>query len=204
MLWFKHTVLLWRYITPTLLYLLQHRHSMAANEWRPLLMLRESQSLQSTKNRLLHGLSSPDAAAASAALKPVSEGTVELLSEDSNTPWARINWASIQPNILCQNRSIQSEKGRGQGRKKGESRRMCSNGSCVPLGLQAGTQPGSDKGMAFLHILPCSGWHSSSVIGYLKGRSCFVRNDFLSVSMNYAACQFVRYLTEKHKGFMHF
>lgn len=85
-----------------------------------------------------------------------------------------------------------------------ESRRKCSNSSCVSLGLQACTQPGSDKGMAFLHILPSSGWHSSPVIGYLRRRSCFVHNDFLSPSLNYAACQFVRYLTEEHKRFIHF
>lgn len=58
--------------------------------------------------------------------------------------------------------------------------------------------------VAFLHILPSSGWHSSLVIGYLKGRSCFVRNDFLSPFLNYAACLFVRCLTEEHKSFMHF
>lgn len=60
-----------------------------------------------------------------------------------------------------------------------------------------------DKGMAFLHIWPSSGWHSSSVIAYLKGRSCFVHNDFLSTFLNYAACQFVRYLTDVPKRFIH-
>lgn len=87
---------------------------------------------------------------------------------------------------------------------KRESRRTCSNSICVSLGLQAGTHPGSDKGMAFLHILPSSGWHSSPVIGYLKGRSCFAHNDFLSPLLNYAAMQFVRYLTEEHTRFLHF
>lgn len=67
-----------------------------------------------------------------------------------------------------------------------------------------GLQRVSDKGMAFLHILPSSGWHSSSVIAHLKGRSCFVHNDFLSTFPNYAAFQFVRYLTEVPKRFMHF
>lgn len=80
----------------------------------------------------------------------------------------------------------------------------CYSSICVSLESQAGTQSGSDRAMAFLHILPSSGWHSSSVIGYLKGRSCFVRNDFLSPLPNYAACQFVRYLTEEHKSFIHF
>jgi len=60
------------------------------------------------------------------------------------------------------------------------------------FGLQAGIQPGSDKWMAFLDILPSSPWHSSSVIGYLKGRSCFVHNDFLSPILKHAATQFER------------
>lgn len=107
-----------------------------------------------------------------------------LLSVDTNTPQASINWASVWANVRCQNRSIQSEEGKGSGKKevemKRENRRKCSNSSCVSLTLQAGTQPGSDKGMAFLHILPCSCWHSSAVIGYLEGKSCIVHNDFLS------------------------
>ncbi len=138
-------------------------------------------------DRLPHGL---DAAA------PKSPLLTGPSSVDSNTPRARINWASVQPNGRCQNRSIQSEEGRGQAR---ESRRKCSTSTCVCLVLPAGTQPASDKGMAFLHILPSSGCHSSPVIGYPKGRSCFVHNDFLSPSLNYAACQLVRYLTEEHK-----
>ncbi len=163
----------------------------------PLLMLQEPQSLRSGKNLLPHGRSSLDALAP----EPVSDG---LLSKTRTRHKLGLIEHPFSRTDRCQNRSIQSEEGRGQGRKKGESRRMSSNSCCVLLGLQAGTLPGSDKGMAFLHILPSSGWHSSSVIGYLKGRSCFVRNDFLSLFLNYAACQFVRYLTEEHKRFMHF
>lgn len=64
------------------------------------------------------------------------------------------------------------------------------------LGCKAGSRPGSDKAMAFLHILPSSGWHSSSVIGYLKGRSCFVRKDFLSPFSEVCVLPDSRCLTE--------
>lgn len=57
----------------------------------------------------------------------------------------------------------------------------------VSPGLQTGTLPGVDKGTAFLHILPSPIWHSSQVIGYLKGRSCSPRNDFLSPTLDDAA-----------------
>lgn len=38
-----------------------------------------------------------------------------------------------------------------------------------------------------VHVLLSTVWHSSPVIGHLKQRSCFGRNDFLSAVLDNAA-----------------
>lgn len=103
-----------------------------------------------------------------------------LLSMDSKHAASK-DESSICSGKHALSKQINTVRGKvGVKEERLEVKEKSARSSCVSLGLQAGTRPGSDKAMAFLHILPSSGWHSSSVIGYLKGRSCFVRNDFLS------------------------
>lgn len=77
-----------------------------------------------------------------------------LLSMTRNAPRARMNRASAQANTRCQNRSIQSMEGRGQGRKSGGEGEKCSQQLCVSWAARQVAGPALTRRWPFCIFCP--------------------------------------------------